>query len=281
MNTEPREAALNHRYDYWCSTASNNSLQLAFDPGDLTVLEEFTVVPRELATLPPRSLFLSFTFTLASPYLSKDDRKPVPKRSRAQDNPIKREWAFRVPMVSATTWKGNLREAARILVEDPRNKAFWERRLPMLLGPEKPKDDEDTHPMHQGRLKFFPSYFGKVEDDILNPRQRTTRTGTTLINLEQVPPLQSARFAVLYAPFDLLWMEPSQSARQRELDLTLVGTALASMLVEFGFGAKKTLGLGQALPDLAGVVLQNDNGAMQLDSKSVNDLPHLAQWETP
>ncbi len=273
---------MNHCYDYWSSEA--NPQRPTFNRSDKRVLDELDIVPRQLASVPHCALFLSFQFTLETAYLSKNDRMAISKDGHQlliHDNPIKMEWAFRVPMVSATTWKGNLRAATRILVADPQNEEQWKPRLEMLLGTETEKGDKDNRLLEKGRLNFFPSYFAKVEKDILNPRNRKTRTGTTPIRLEQVPPLQTARFAVLYTPFDLLWMDEAAFTGERELDLTLLGTALASMFVEFGFGAKKTLGLGKAGPDLADVVLQNDNGRKDLGTKSVNELPSLAQWEKP
>ena len=193
---------MNHCYDYWSSEA--NPQRPTFNRSDKRVLDELDIVPRQLASVPHCALFLSFQFTLETAYLSKNDRMAISKDGHQlliHDNPIKMEWAFRVPMVSATTWKGNLRAATRILVADPQNEEQWKPRLEMLLGTETEKGDKDNRLLEKGRLNFFPSYFAKVEKDILNPRNRKTRTGTTPIRLEQVPPcrLRASPFFTLHS----------------------------------------------------------------------------------
>jgi CRISPR-associated protein Cmr2 len=60
----------------------------------------------DLTPLPPSSWFLQFTFTLAKPYISKDDNPFY-----IIDNPIVRDKVFRLPMVRPTSWKGNLYSA--------------------------------------------------------------------------------------------------------------------------------------------------------------------------
>jgi CRISPR-associated protein Cmr2 len=60
-----------------------------------------------LSSLPAFSFFLQFTFTLATPYLSKDDEEFY-----IIDNPIKKDKVFKVPIVSGSTWKGNMRWTA-------------------------------------------------------------------------------------------------------------------------------------------------------------------------
>jgi CRISPR-associated protein Cmr2 len=284
---------MTHRYDLWASdgAASAGTPEAAafkvwrsggrIDPSalaraagqDSSLLDEIGITPAELPHVPPASLFLSFKFILSQPYLSKDDRRMHP-----HDNPIRREWAFRAPMVAATTWKGNVRGAAKLLVEAEANKERWGRRLERLLGPAKREADEDDHPRRKGRVIFFPSYFDRAEADILNPRRRRTRTGGTPINLEQVPVGSSARLALLYAPLDLLGAAEAEIRAEREMDLTLLGTALGSALIEFGFGAKKTSGAGTAEEILREVVLQDADGVRCLLGKTAADLTDLANW---
>jgi CRISPR-associated protein Cmr2 len=63
-------------------------------------------------TLPDLSIFpsgtwgLQFTFTLRKPYISRDDTD-----FHILDNPVKKEWVFKVPYVAPTQWKGALRAA--------------------------------------------------------------------------------------------------------------------------------------------------------------------------
>ncbi len=72
------------------------------------------------STLPDLSLFpagswaIQVHFTLRKPYLSKDDVDFY-----IIDNPVKKEWVFKVPYVAPSQWKGALRAAmVRQLVEN-------------------------------------------------------------------------------------------------------------------------------------------------------------------
>lgn len=51
----------------------------------------------EIGDFPPDSWFLTITFNLDKPYLSKDDRELY-----IIDNPVKKEWVFRVPYIAAS-----------------------------------------------------------------------------------------------------------------------------------------------------------------------------------
>ncbi len=55
---------------------------------------------------PSGSFFLRIPFTLRKPYISKDDREFY-----VLDNPVKKEWVFKVPYVAPSQWKGALRAA--------------------------------------------------------------------------------------------------------------------------------------------------------------------------
>lgn len=67
----------------------------------------------DLEQLPAGSWAFQFTFTLRKPYLSHNDADFY-----IVDNPLKKEWVFRIPYVAPSQWKGALRSAAiRRLVE--------------------------------------------------------------------------------------------------------------------------------------------------------------------
>jgi CRISPR-associated protein Cmr2 len=55
---------------------------------------------------PPGSLAIQFEFILRKPYISRDDNDFY-----ILDNPIKKEWVFKVPYVAPSQWKGALRAA--------------------------------------------------------------------------------------------------------------------------------------------------------------------------
>jgi len=93
----------------------------------------------DLGQLPARSWAFQFTFVLRKPYLSHNDADFY-----IIDNPLKKEWVFRIPYVAPSQWKGALRSAAiRRLVEqlqqDGDEAAFAARRLQLvrLYGNEK------------------------------------------------------------------------------------------------------------------------------------------------
>lgn len=64
---------------------------------------------RDLHSLPPGSWFLQFTFTLAKPWMSKDDD---PFYVAESVNPVRKDKVFKVPMMSTASWKGLLRWTA-------------------------------------------------------------------------------------------------------------------------------------------------------------------------
>lgn len=74
-------------------------------------------VPEAPSPLPPHSFFLQFPFTLARPYISKDD-----ETFHVCENPVRKEKVFKVPMVEGSTWKGNLRWTATKLFVDKAEK---------------------------------------------------------------------------------------------------------------------------------------------------------------
>ncbi len=247
----------------------------------LKLVESFGIVPASSpasGALPRGSLYLSFEFTLAGPYLSRDDRS----FHLLSENPVRREWAFWVPMVSGTTWKGNIRSAATILAETEENKAKCKGWVDELFGPRREEGADHEEDLKQGRVQFFPTYFDRVDADVINPRKRTTRKGTSPIPMERVPGGSKGRFAVLYLPFDLLHRADKQS--RIEKDLRLLGAAIGSMLLESGFGGKKTLpNYGTAENGIGNVVLADEKGGIEVGGKitmasELWRLPELTRW---
>lgn len=88
--------------------------------------------------LPAHSAFLQFQFSLASPYISRDD-----EIFHINDNPVRKDKVFKVPMVAGTSWKGNLRWIATHLLvlrwhetQDTEQLAEGRFRLTLLFGDE-------------------------------------------------------------------------------------------------------------------------------------------------
>jgi len=67
----------------------------------------------DISKLPLFSFFLQFIFTLATPYLSKDDEEFY-----IHENPVRKDKVFKTPLISGSTWKGNLRWTAMKIFTD-------------------------------------------------------------------------------------------------------------------------------------------------------------------
>lgn len=246
-------------------------------------------------TLLPHSLFLQFRFTLVKPFISRDDESFY-----IIENPVKKEKVFKVPMMAASGWKGNLRWAAgKHFVDelpaglriDTLNSAF-DRRLGLIrvFGNENAaistyfnrslaakiaqkeladlnENDYDDKTLvksvaekfqHyvkekipktkevsgvQGRLYFYPTFFDRIDLDVINPHNRTTRSGKNPIYIEVVPEKAEGVFSLLWMPFDLIG---DRNARKKALrnDWTIIRAALRDVLLTYGFSAKKTSGYG-------------------------------------
>jgi CRISPR/Cas system CMR subunit Cmr6 (Cas7 group RAMP superfamily) len=99
------------------------------------------VIP-DISMFPEGSWALSFKFRLKKPYISKDDSDFY-----IIDNPIRKEWVFKLPYIAASQWKGALRAAmVKKLVDEAESlsdKKFAEKRfhLSLLFGDEKGGDD--------------------------------------------------------------------------------------------------------------------------------------------
>lgn len=240
------------------------------------LLESFDIVPTkapEVGALPRGAIYLAFDITLAGPYLSRDDRA----FHLIADNPVRREWAFWVPMVASSTWKGNVRAAAVTLAESEQNKEQWAGRVTELFGPRQAEDEQtqEEWEARKGRVQFLPTYFDRAEADVINPRSRTTRKGTQPILMERVPTGVKGRIGMLYVPFDLLHRRDLEQEKAK--DLRLLGTAMASMLRESGFGGKKTQpNYGTGEDRIENVVLADDQGGIPIELTSAAEL-----WQLP
>ncbi|RDV81263.1 hypothetical protein DXX99_09485 [Ammonifex thiophilus] len=119
-------------------------------------LQNMGVIPKlykeDLSRLPAGSFFISFKFRLRKPYISRDDTEFY-----VIDNPVKKDWVFKVPYIASSQWKGCLRTAmVRQLVdwwtslqsEDQKKKQdeFIKRRLQLvrLFGNEQEVDMNST-----------------------------------------------------------------------------------------------------------------------------------------
>ena len=239
--------------------------------------------PPDIALLPPGSWFLQFTFTLARPWISKDDD---PFYVAESVNPVRKDKVFKVPTMSAASWKGLLRWMVmhiRLAMQKDKLTAdeFARERLAqtLLFGDEKGEEPGQTKdfaaylgalkpearqdyerllrahyklssadplPHHSGRLMFYPTFFNRIDVEVINPHSRKTRAGTHPIYLECVPIGAQGTFSLLYVPFDLIGKEESYIKQQALADLELIAEGLSAMFLTYGFSAKRTSGYGVA-----------------------------------
>lgn len=255
-----------------------------------------------LATLPTGSWFLQFTFTLAKPWLSKDDD---PFYVAESVNPVRKDKVFKVPMMSASSWKGLLRWTAmhvRLLDKKDTPDEFASERLShtFLFGDEKGEEPGQTKdfaayldrlggnearrlyeqklrahfnldekaplPHHSGRLMFYPTFFNSIDVEVINPHSRETRAGTHPIYLECVPAGACGTFSLLYVPFDLIGQEATadEITQQAKADLQLVAEAVCAMMLTYGFSAKRTSGYGTAQDEITDAVVRTRAGERKL-----------------
>ncbi len=247
--------------------------EIVTEIGRLKDLSLWRPASPDLASLPAHSTFLQLRFTLASPYLSRDDEV-----FHINSNPVRKDKVFKVPMVAGSAWKGNLRWTAVHLLaqrwaQDRNDEQLAEGRfrLALLFGDEKVSEEQGkglaqyphglsrqasrlyeerarvhfaAHdgalPHHAGRLRFYPTFFDLIGLEVINPHDRRTRAGKKPIYMESVPVGTSGTFSLLYVPFD------SVSEPEGRADLALVAEAIREMMLTYGFSAKKSSGFGEA-----------------------------------
>lgn len=191
-------------------------------------------------------LAIEVSFTLQTPWYSKDDRP-----FHVLDNPVRKDRVFGVPYMPPASWKGLLRWSSRMLAglrehlektggrldgwRDPK----W---ILHFFGNEKGASEDFQH----GALAFYPTWFSRIGFEVINPHSRKTRAGTQPIYYEVVPPGVKGTLRVLYAPLpsqaDRRGVEP-KNALDRLLD------AIEKLVTVYGFSAKRTAGWGLAKVD--------------------------------
>jgi len=265
----------------------------------------------------PFSFSLQFVFTLAKPYLSQDDAPFY-----IIDNPVRKDKVFKVPMVAPSSWKGKLRWVATNFLADQADalseEEFAQRRLQLtlLFGDEKGEepgrvkglaeyldkikpsakelyrqkvkehfgvDLDKPLPHHAGRLYLYPTFFDRIDLEVINPHDRRTKAGTLPIYLESVPIGAKGTFTLLYVRFDLIG-RPGDHRTEITDDLEIVAEAVQAMMLTYGFGAKTTSGFGVAEDALVGVgklVIEGEtytfNSLSQLTTKAQEAASALRQ----
>jgi len=217
----------------------------------------------DISIQPSFSFFLQFPFKLATPYLSKDDEEFY-----ICENPVRKDRVFKVPMVSASTWKGNMRWTAGKELEyetDPDKQFKMRMQITKLFGHENEaekryfdslmpdrRDDftseikrwSNKSGLRRGRLNFYSTFFNQIGLEVINPHDRKTKAGIQPIYIESVPENAQGVFSLLYVPFDLLGKPVNEIKTEVAEDLGLICKALKEMMLTYGFSAKKGDGFG-------------------------------------
>jgi CRISPR-associated protein Cmr2 len=201
----------------------------------------------DLALLPTGSFALQFTFTLAQPYISRDEQDFY-----IIDNPIRKDKILGLPYVASTSWKGSLRAALWQLGSRAQDEAICR-----LFGNEKGEENQDK--LHAGRLYFFSTFFTQKSLEIINPHDRERRVGKNPILFESVPggvKGTTGNFTLLYVPFDRIGKGEKKTREQVAQDLQLVAEGVQAMFRIYGFGAKTSSGFGHANEPVANGLLR-------------------------
>lgn len=194
------------------------------------------------ASLPDSTWFgIDVSFTLKSPWYSKDDRP-----FHVLDNPVLKDRVFGVPFMSAASWKGLLRWACRMqaglsdhlethdMKMDGWKDPSW---IVHLFGNE--KGEEDHRKLRSGALVFYPTWFNKVGFEVINPHSRKTRAGTQPIYYEVVPAETKGRLRLLYAPL------PGEIENDKVRPADFIDSfidSIKALLETYGISAKRTAG---------------------------------------
>lgn len=215
------------KYSKWNEKRAN------FQTEDIKKLQ---IIPEHpelvLENLPPLSFLLTLNFELATPYISKDDTNFY-----IIENPVRKDWVFKVPYVAPSSWKGALRYALYQHLGKKPDEFKKDVHIVHLFGKEPTADNDNKG--QAGSLYFYPTFFDKLGLEIINPHDRETGVGKNPILIECVPKETTGQFMVLYVPMF--------TAKESDIieDLKLCLNGIHDMFVHYGFGAKTSNGYGK------------------------------------
>lgn len=227
-------------------------------------------LPASLSLHPTRSPLLSswlaieLTFSLLTPWYSKDDRP-----FHVLDNPLRKDRVFGVPFMSAASWKGLLRWACRMehgllahLAAHDGKMRDWDDPdwIVHLFGNARGDGEEFS----RGALHCYPTWFDKVGFEVINPHERARRAGTQPITYEVVPPGTAGTLRLLYAPVP----DAAEGVQARMRSIETLLDAIEKLLTVYGFSAKRTAGWGISKTDQC-TVRCRDRGPIQGDLRTV------------
>ncbi|MBU4220950.1 MAG: hypothetical protein KKA10_04885 [Euryarchaeota archaeon] len=254
------------------------------------------VIP-DISMFPQGSWAVNFNFKLKKPYISRDDTDFY-----IIDNPVRKEWVFKMPYIAASQWKGAMRasmvkqlveKADSLLDEEFAKRRF---RLALMFGDEKGEGEEKIKglaeyldnekpsaaslyrkkildffhsenielPSHAGWLCFYPTYFTRIGLEVINPHNRGTGAGAQPIYFECVPSGAEGGFVLLYVPLCRTGEDRDTIKNHAILDLQLIAHGISALMTQFGFGSKTSGGFGLAEDFVSG-------GFVALDVEGIGD----------
>lgn len=224
----------------------------------------------------PYSFAIQTSFTLESPYFSRDDDEFY-----IINNPCLKEKVFKVPMVRGSGWKGALLNGAREIINESADNAKKVANLKSYfrvfgVGDESFRDivdkvddnafklffmlsgmainvNDDVKNIFQkyqkdkagkGRAIFYPTYFDKYSIELINPHNRQTKAGTNPIHYEVVPKGTKGELQIVYIPFDGVMKSNATIEQEAKEDLEFLKLCIDKALTN-GIGAKTKLGWGK------------------------------------
>jgi len=245
--------------------ARNRYMEKAY--GEIQIPQMLSLSTPNFAAMLSQWLGLQVDFELLTPWYSKDDRL-----FHVMDNPVRKDWVFGVPFMSASSWKGMLRWAFQMHTKliGPERESDEEKRKQArdwelhLFGNEK---GEEKH-FHQGALVFYPTWFDKIGFEVINPHSRERRAGTQPIYYEVVPSGTEGKLYLLYAP----WEGMKYTAKTEEVIPELLKT-IDALIISYGFSAKRTMGWGAASIKSITVFYSQDSWIAPLIHQEENHQP--------
>ena len=104
----------------------------------------------------------------------------------------------------------------------------------------------DVFSVNKGRGIFYPTYFNKVDYEIINPQDKGKRKGTNPIFYEVVPKGSKGTFQFIYIPFNGILKDTKELNNEIKDDQKFIKDIFQYCLNDKGIGAKTKLGWGLA-----------------------------------
>ena len=98
----------------------------------------------------------------------------------------------------------------------------------------------------RGRGIFYPTYFNRLNLEVINPHNRNTKAGTQPIYFEVVPEGTEGILQFIYIPHDGITLSPGELNNQVQDDYKFIQALIKDVLEEQGIGSKSKYGWGRA-----------------------------------